>query len=339
MNNKRSVNFILKKGLKCKTRRKLRFFNIMVLSISLITGLISVKSRPMYRVSIAGVELGYIQNKQALEEKVKQSILQEEQKNIDTIDLKVNPEYTLTFIDNTMETKEEQMIQTVKQDAIVTYKYYELALDNQTIDLVNTLEEAEQLVNQVKEQKKEQVLDFSIIEKYTEKIEEVKTTGLEVAKNEIQTKVDERVEEIRKQKEETERINRMPEINGIKLAYTPIKGTITSRYGVSSRMRSSNHTGLDIAASTGTPIKVVASGTVTCATNKGAYGNMVKVNHGNGLETWYAHTSKMYVTEGQKVKAGEVIAAVGSTGNSTGPHLHLEIRLNGQHVNPQNYLY
>lgn len=311
----------------------------MVLSISLITGLITVRSKPMYRVKISGVELGYIQNKQALEEKVKQSIIKEEEKNVDTIDINVNPEYTLTFVDNTMETKEEQMIETVKQDAIITYKYYELALDNQMIDRVNTLEEAEQLVNQMKEEKKEQVLDFSIIEKYTEKIEEVKTTDLEVAKNEIQTKVDEKIEEVQKQKEEIERINRMPEINGIKLAYTPIKGTITSRYGVSSRMRSSNHTGLDIATSTGTPIKVVASGTVTCATNKGAYGNIVKVNHGNGVETWYAHTSKMYVTEGQKVEAGEVIATVGSTGNSTGPHLHLEIRLNGQHLNPQDYLY
>ena len=65
----------------------------------------------------------------------------------------------------------------------------------------------------------------------------------------------------------------------------------------------------------------------------------MKINHGNGLETWYAHTSKMYVSEGDYVEAGEVIAAVGSTGNSTGPHLHLEIRINGEHVNPQNYLY
>ena len=63
------------------------------------------------------------------------------------------------------------------------------------------------------------------------------------------------------------------------------------------------------------------------------------MNHGNGLETWYAHTSKMYVTSGQKVKAGEVIALVGSTGNSTGPHLHLEVRINGKHINPQQYIY
>lgn len=131
----------------------------------------------------------------------------------------------------------------------------------------------------------------------------------------------------------------MPSINGIKLSVLPITGTISSRYGVSSSIRSSNHTGLDIAAPQGTAIKVVADGTVKCASYNGSYGNLVKIDHGNGIETWYGHTSKMYVTVGQKVVAGEVIAAVGSTGNSTGPHLHLEIRINGQHVNPQNYLY
>ena len=131
----------------------------------------------------------------------------------------------------------------------------------------------------------------------------------------------------------------MPEINGIKIATKPISGTITSRYGESSRLRKSTHTGLDISATTGTDIKAVASGTVTCAKYSGSYGNLVKIDHGNGVETWYGHTSKMYVKVGQEVKAGDVIAAVGSTGNSTGPHLHLEIRLNGVAINPQKYLY
>lgn len=108
---------------------------------------------------------------------------------------------------------------------------------------------------------------------------------------------------------------------------------------MNSRIRVSTHTGLDIAATTGTPIKVVADGTVTFAKYNGSYGNLVKIDHGEGVETWYGHTSKMYVKVGQKVKAGDIIAAVGSTGNSTGPHLHLEIRINGEHVNPQDYLY
>ena len=222
---------------------------------------------------------------------------------------------------------------------MITYKYYEIAINNEAIDSVNTIEEAEEVVNQIKEQNQDQKLDLSIVEKYTEKEEEIQTTDLEVAKKDLQTKVVQEIEEKEKQKKEEERIHSMPEINGVKLAFTPVAGTLTSRYGVSSRIRSSNHTGLDIATATGTPIKVVADGTITHASYQGSYGNLVKVNHGNGLETWYAHTSKMYVSVGQKVKAGDTIAAVGSTGNSTGSHLHLEIRINGQHVNPQNYLY
>ena len=71
----------------------------------------------------------------------------------------------------------------------------------------------------------------------------------------------------------------------------------------------------------------------------GPYGNLVKIDHGNNVETWYAHCSKIYVKVGQKVKAGDKIAAVGSTGNSTGSHLHLEIRIKGIAINPQKYLY
>ena len=66
---------------------------------------------------------------------------------------------------------------------------------------------------------------------------------------------------------------------------------------------------------------------------------MVKVSHGNGVETWYAHCSKLYVSKGQAVSAGDTIAAVGSTGNSTGPHLHFEIRVDGKTLNPQKYIY
>ena len=131
----------------------------------------------------------------------------------------------------------------------------------------------------------------------------------------------------------------MPEINGIKIAYTPVSGTISSRYGSIEDVRNQRaHSGTDIAAQYGTPIKAVASGTVTCASYQGGYGNIVKLNHGNGVETYYAHCSKLYVKQGQNVKAGEVIAAVGSTGHSTGAHLHLEIRVNGQTINPQKYL-
>lgn len=309
------------------------------MAFGFIIAIVLVKYKPTYKVSISGEQLGYVQNKEAFEEAVKESAIQDG-RNVDNIVVKNNPEYELKLVDRTLNTNEEELVSKLKEDVVVTYKYYELAVQNETIETVNTKEEAEELVNQLKEQNENyEEADISILEKYTQNIEEIQTSDIEVAKTTIQEKVTQKVEEKRKQKEEEERIRNMPSINGIKLAVQPITGVITSRYGVSSRIRVSTHTGLDIAASTGTPIKVVASGTVTCASYQGSYGYLVKVNHGNGVETWYAHTSKMYVKVGQTVNAGDVIAAVGSTGNSTGAHLHLEIRVNGNHVNPQNYLY
>ncbi len=98
------------------------------------------------------------------------------------------------------------------------------------------------------------------------------------------------------------------------------------------------HEGLDFTAKTGTPIRAAADGIVTTASNTSAYGNLVKLNHGAGLETRYAHASKLLVKRGERVVKGQKIALVGSTGRSTGPHLHYEIRLNGHALDPRKYL-
>ena len=317
----------------------MKYFNIAIIAFGFIIAIVLIKYRPVYKVSISGEEIGYIENIQALEENLKNEIISGETKNIDSINLSEEPEYELKLVNRTLETNESKIATEIEDEVVVTYKYYDVAYKNETIQSVDTIEEAEEIVNEIKESNSEQDVDLTIIEKYTENEEEFKTSELEVAKTETQTIVAERIAEEQKQKEEEERINSLPDINGIKLAVTPIEGTITSRYGVSSRIRKSTHTGLDIAATSGTPIKVVAAGTVIAASYDGSYGKLVKVDHGNGVETWYAHTSKMYVKVGEQVEAGDVIAAVGSTGNSTGPHLHLEIRVNGEHVDPQDYLY
>lgn len=101
---------------------------------------------------------------------------------------------------------------------------------------------------------------------------------------------------------------------------------------------STNHKGMDFAAPTGTPIYAAAAGTVTTASYSGNAGNMISINHGNGLVTIYMHCHAMYVSAGQKVEKGQNIAIVGSTGNSTGPHLHFQVNVNGTPTNPLNYL-
>ena len=97
------------------------------------------------------------------------------------------------------------------------------------------------------------------------------------------------------------------------------------------------HTGMDLAVPTGTPIRAALGGTVTTATYHSSYGYYVMVDHGNGLSTLYAHNSRLMVKVGQTVEAGAVVSLSGSTGRVTGPHLHFEVRVNGQRTNPRNY--
>ncbi|PRR82316.1 murein hydrolase activator EnvC family protein [Clostridium vincentii] len=122
---------------------------------------------------------------------------------------------------------------------------------------------------------------------------------------------------------------------------TPAGGSISSPYGA--RVHpitgvSGFHTGVDFAASNNSAILASKSGTVAFAGVQSGYGNVVILDHGNGIQTLYAHCSSILISNGQTVSRGETIAKVGSTGNSTGPHLHFEVRVNGKHTNPMNYL-
>ena len=99
------------------------------------------------------------------------------------------------------------------------------------------------------------------------------------------------------------------------------------------------HTGMDLAVPTGTSVRAALPGTVTVSTyNQGGYGYYVMIDHGNGLSTLYGHNSQLLARVGQTVDAGDVIALSGSTGRSTGPHLHFEVRINGERTNPRSYL-
>jgi murein DD-endopeptidase MepM/ murein hydrolase activator NlpD len=98
------------------------------------------------------------------------------------------------------------------------------------------------------------------------------------------------------------------------------------------------HKGVDISAPIGTPIRATADGIVVFAEIESTFGRLVKINHGNGVETYYAHLSRFYVQAGQDVRRGELIGAVGTSGRVTAPHLHYEVRLGGAPVNPYRYL-
>ncbi len=117
--------------------------------------------------------------------------------------------------------------------------------------------------------------------------------------------------------------------------------SFTSNFGVRSdpfRGTAAMHAGVDIPGPTGTPIYATADGVVNHAARQGGYGNMIEINHGKGISTRYGHLSKIIVSDNSRVRRGQIIGLMGSTGRSTGPHLHYEVRIDGHAVNPVPFL-
>lgn len=306
----------------------------MAIGLGIIITVILIKYKPTYEVKIQERKIGYVNNKNSFEEKISREIVNQEGINIDFVVLNVQPEYELKLMSKKQKTNEGEIIAKLKDETSITYKYFAVTLDDKIHACVNTLEEAKKVVEDIKtEYSNELELNLQVSEKYTNNIEEINTETIEVAETSLQEAIDLKIEE-----------NNAIRINGIKLAAMPIdsrvRTIISSRFGEVSSIRSSAHKGLDIACSKGTDIKVIADGTVVFSGyDTTGLGYAIKVNHGNGVQTVYGHCSKLYAQIGQKVSAGNIIAEVGSTGNSTGPHLHLEIRINGVPINPQRYIY
>jgi murein DD-endopeptidase MepM/ murein hydrolase activator NlpD len=121
----------------------------------------------------------------------------------------------------------------------------------------------------------------------------------------------------------------------------PVNGRLLSRFGDRQDPFSGEgalHTGVDISAAQGTPVHAAADGIVSHAEYSGAYGKLVVIDHGNGMRTWYAHMSRFQVVPGQEIRRGEILGYSGATGRVTAPHLHFEVRMGNNPVNPYRYL-
>ena len=286
----------------------------MAMGFGLVIAILLLKYKPTYMVTVSGEQVGYIEDVTEFEDRIQNDIIEMEGKNIDFVTIENMPSYEMKLVDRTQDTNEDEILVALQNNATIMYKYYAIILNDEVLSYVDNMDEAEAAVNQIEEEHKDESiqLELQIATNYTENIEEIGIETVQVAQEQVEEKVEALIEEDEKTK--------MPVVNGVLLAVTPVSGRITSRFAEISNTRSGAHTGTDIACSIGTPIKAVADGTVTFAARNGSYGNLVKISHGSGVETWYAHCSKIYATVGQKIEAGDVIAAVGATGNVTGPH-------------------
>lgn len=329
------------------TKRSIKFIVLFMISAFLIIGAIAFLYKPTYSVFIDGEQVGYTENKAELQQKINDYIENGEERteNIAFVQVATLPSYKLCLLKKNIIANDEEIFEKVKEQGVPYYRYYAVLEDQEEKIYVSSFEEAEQVVNGLKEKKSSNIEKISIVEKYEQNVKDLVTSEEAISKLYVEpAKVVTVASRKTTKTKATGSVNTATTIAsgapsiGISLI-RPISGTITSRFGVRSSIRSSAHTGLDIATSTGTPIAAAASGTVTFSGYKGSYGNMIVITHDNGVQTYYGHCSALYVSAGAYVSQGQTIAAVGSTGNSTGPHLHLEVRVNGVAYNPQNYVY
>lgn len=330
------------KKLLIKVRASIKFLILVCIATLLIVGAVVLFYKPIYSVTLDGEIIGYCAKKNELQKKINEYIENGDgdNNNLAFVSIDEMPTYKMCLLKRGITTNDEEIYQTIKDMGVAYYRYYAILEDDEEKAYVSDFKTAESIVKGLKKKNSNNIDDITIEEKYETEL--VGFTSSEKAISKLYEKKIVKPKVIRVASTGSANTSRnMSQAKasiGISLI-KPVTGTISSRFGHASRVRSGAHTGLDIAASSGTGIKAAASGTVTFSGWKGSYGYLVVVSHGNGVQTYYGHCSKLYVSAGQKVKQGQKIAAVGSTGNSTGPHLHLEVRVNGVAYNPQNYVY
>lgn len=169
--------------------------------------------------------------------------------------------------------------------------------------------------------------------------EQYEGAGVQAVLDRLTAKVDDRTQQLRLLEELM--LNRQTDANAL-LDFVPVeKAKISSHFGRRTdpiTRRAAVHSGLDFSAPRGTAIYAVGAGVVTFSGRRGAYGNMIEISHAGGYKTRYAHAQELKVRKGDLVKKGELVATVGSSGRSTGPHLHLEVYRNGMAINPARFL-
>lgn len=320
-------------------RSSVKFIVLAILSIFFILAAIAYFYNPTYAVSLNGEVIGYTENKSALQEKINKYISSNEEENVAFVQVDAMPTYKLCLLKKDVEINDDKIFSKITDNGTKYYKYYAITDSKKEKVYVASFKEAEDIISQLKKKDSANIKDLGIVEKYDTELKDFTSVKKSVSKLYEEKQVYVTTYASASASNYSSGRSSAKVDLGITLS-RPISGIITSRFGSNDSVRSHSHSGLDISAPRGTPIKAAAAGTVTFSGNAGdGYGYYVVIAHGNGVQTVYAHCSQVIAKKGQQVSQGEVIAKVGSTGNSTGNHLHLEVRKNGITYNPQYYVY
>lgn len=282
---------------------------------------------------------------------------------INELDLQINNiKYEISVLENNIENNKDQLAKRIKViNSNYSMSYIKILLNSSSIsDFFNNMYIVKQIVKQDKdvlneldenkqeiEDKKSQIENKKVEQEELKLLLEKDNESLNNDKIEVENLKSELEKEEDELESEIEKIASQSVVNGesqvISSGSWPVPGysRISSPYGYRIHPifnTKKMHTGIDIPAPTGTPTVSIDSGKVIFAGIKGGYGKTVMIQHDDGKVTLYAHNSELTVSAGQRVQKGQVIAKIGSTGNSTGPHLHFEVRINGKHVNPVPYI-
>ena len=323
----------------------MKLLAILAIGGLIIFAAIMLIYKPIYSVTLNGEFIGYCTDKTEMQNRINAYMDEGSGENVAFVEISDLPEYNICLLKKGLTTDDDGIFNKVISGGKNYYTYYALVEDDKEKLYVKTLEEAEKTLEELKDKKSANIDDITIEEKYDTELAKLSSKEDAVSKLYKEEKKDyNRVMLASTNRSISTRVSTSTKISsgkanlGIKLI-EPVKGVITGRYADISSVRSSAHTGLDIAAPRGTKISAAASGTVVFAGTKGSFGKMVVISHGNGVQTYYAHCSSLLVSKGDTVKQGQAIAKVGKTGNATGNHLHFEVRVNGQSYNPQKYIY
>ncbi len=328
----------------------------VVISCVVMFSMLFVLYKPTYEVKLGGETLGYVSDRADVQKQINDFVENGDKENVGYVILKEEPTYEFSFVKKDTYMNDTEIVAKVIDTCEVYYRVYGVNIDDEEKFVVDTVKEAQEIADKINEEQKDyqKKSTVEISEKFVQ--EYALPEDIEVAVNDINKTLKENNDEYVKSQVKKvttayssyssassytipeEILLAMQTENGSLNFSHPLNatGVITSRYGLRSR---NNHKGIDIGAPTGTPIYAAEDGIVTYSGWYYGYGYLIKVQHANGYETYYGHCSKLACNAGDTVSKGTLIGYVGSTGNSTGPHLHFEVRVNGTNYNPEPFIY